>query len=106
MYKNDGGQGSMSSYQRIVNELNVDFNKPKKDQCPLCLSFREGDEATQEDLRDKFNSHQCEKKASRQEKQRAKERAENNPKFVAAVFDMQQVLYLPKLNRSEVFYKR
>ena len=36
----------------------------------------------------------------------SKEKSQQNKKHVTASFDLQQVMYLPKSNMSEVFYKR
>ena len=42
----------------------------------------------------------------RKRKEEAKVKAQENREFCAAVFDLQQVIYLPQSTRSELFYKR
>lgn len=70
-----------------------------------------------EDLATDYANHIKEKNTVREIKKRAKERAKErtkekakeractDPTFNAAVFDLQQVIYLPKSARSELFYK-
>ena len=42
----------------------------------------------------------------REVKDRCKSSSEDNPDVVTATFNLQQVIYLPKSERSEIFYKR
>ncbi|CAG9761603.1 unnamed protein product [Ceutorhynchus assimilis] len=82
---------------RVFESLNMSFYHFRKDQCSLCLSYREGDEK-------KIRASRCIYCKCRREKHcvqkegGCKEMSKNNPDLIAAaVFDMQQVLKLPKV---------
>lgn len=106
MYKSEHPKGaSYSFYRNVLSSCNLKFHRPKKDLCGLCDSFRSGTQRTQEELREEYEMHLQEKRKVRDLKQAAKIKAERNG-FCCAVFDLQQVIYLLKSTRSELFYKR
>ena len=86
--------------------MGLKFHKPKKDQCGLCESYRKGSDKEKENLHERYTRHIKEKDAVRVLKQEMKSKAQNESKFCAASFDLQQVLLLPISNRNEIFYKR
>lgn len=53
-------------YKKFFRYLNLSFHRAKKDQCLLCMTYKEGDDATKEKLRDKFEKHISEKKRVRE----------------------------------------
>ena len=86
--------------------MNLKFHKPKKDTCGLCETFHRGTTTEKEAIEEKYVKHTAEKKKVRELKEAAKARALKDSTYVTAVFDLQQVIYLPKSARSELFYKR
>lgn len=96
---------SYDMYARIFNtEYNIGFFIPKKDQCDFCESFKNSVGDDKEALENKYNEHLQEKKLSREEKDKDKERAKNN-EVVLAVYDLQAVLPVPTGQSSAFFYK-
>lgn len=110
IYKTEHGEQlncSYHTYRRVFNSLNISFHHPKKDQCSLCLSYKEGDEAKKLELEHAYSVHTAEKNAVRKKKEDAKEISVNNPdKITTAVFDLQQVIQLPISNESALYYRR
>lgn len=98
--------GSESTYRNIFNTMNLKFHKPKKDQCGICAGYSEATEDEKERLRESYECHIAEKEKVRTIKKESKTASRANPELVTAVFDLQQVIYLPKSERSEIFYKR
>lgn len=108
MYKNEieGREvASYSTYYKIFKSFNLSFNRPKKDQCSLCLHYREAEDSEKEKLQERFTTHIKEKEKIRDIKDKCKNDSQNHPKVISAVFDLQQVIYLPISNNSKVFYK-
>nr|CAH7712759.1 unnamed protein product [Callosobruchus chinensis] len=97
---------SMSTYVRVFREMNLSFHSPKKDQCSLCLTYRSGEKETKLALEEKYKKHTAEKIRVREIKQTCKNSATaTGSENICAVFDLQQVIYLPILNDSKVFFK-
>lgn len=90
-------------FNRIFRgEYNISFYIPKKDQCDLCESFKNADEAGRESLLAAYNLHQKEKELSRKEKDNDK----INPNGAhAAVYDLQAVMPVPRGQVSSFYYK-
>lgn len=65
-----------------------------------------GVEKVDDDLKTKYIEHMQEKESVRETKKLAKERAATTDDFGAAIFDLQQVIYTPSGNHSEIFYRR
>ena len=97
---------SLSLYSTIFRSMNLKFHHPKKDQCGLCMSYRTGTEEDKARLQDRYDRHIKEKDEVRRIKQAMKERSQNDEEFLAASFDLEQVLFLPITQRGELFYKR
>lgn len=97
---------SFTKYRRVFLEMNLTFHHPKKDLCSLCVSYREGNEDCKQRLLSRYNTHIAEKDKVREIKKTCKLIAKENFKIVSAVFDLQQVMYLPKSNDGQIFYKR
>lgn len=97
---------SKSTYWKIFRSKNLSFYHPKKDQCSLCLSYREGSEDVKSKLQEKYESHISEKNKIREIKENCKSAALINKKTFCATFDLQQVYHLPITNESAVFYKK
>ena len=104
--KNHPNGASLSLYRNVFIELNLKFHHPKKDMCGLCDAYRSSNKEQQDKLQDKYNEHIQEKDKVRQLKAVAKEKACTQSEHCAAVFDLEQVIYVPRSNRSELFYKR
>lgn len=98
---------SIATYRRIFKSKNLSFHHPKKDQCSLCLTFRQGGEGVKANLEQRYKKHIAEKNEVRRLKDECKIRAiSNGPTFLCATFDLQQVIYLPISKESAIFYKR
>nr|CAH7753579.1 unnamed protein product [Callosobruchus chinensis]CAH7761330.1 unnamed protein product [Callosobruchus chinensis] len=98
--------GGIDLYRKIFKQKNLSFHRPKKDLCSLCLTFREGDDQVKNSLKERFEKHQYEKEQARIIKKASKEKAIARNDLVSAVFDLQQVIHLPRSQESEVFYKQ
>lgn len=103
---NDVTSVSFTYYCKIFHEKNVSIHHPKKDQCTLCITFRTGDQATKERLREKYDRHIREKEKIREIKKKCKEESLISPLLASPVFDLEQVLTFPMSPESLVFYKR
>lgn len=97
---------SFSKYYSVFKSKNLSFHKPKKDQCPICESFTKSSDDGKEVLRHEYEKHVEEKQNTRKLKEESKSRSITDRKFSSACFDLEQVIYLPQTNRSEIFYKR
>lgn len=97
---------SETLYRNVFKGMKLKFHSPKKDMCGICESYRTGNPTLRAELSEKYTRHILQKEQVRRLKDEAKEKSGLDAKYVTASFDLQQVLYLPKSNRSEVFYKR
>lgn len=87
--------------------MNLVFHRPKKDKCSLCMSNRQGDESTKERLTARYTKHIEQKQKVRDIKKESKDVAiDPQNHHASAVFDLQQVISLPRSKGSAVFYKR
>ncbi|KAG5898989.1 hypothetical protein JTB14_004708 [Gonioctena quinquepunctata] len=57
----NGEKPSITTYRNIFRSKNLSFHKPKKDQCSLCITFRNGDDNTKLKLKDIYDEHNAEK---------------------------------------------
>ncbi|XP_055905287.1 uncharacterized protein LOC129940814 [Eupeodes corollae] len=87
-------------HQVFVNNYNIAFHHPKKDQCEDCIGFENSE--NKEHLQEKYDEHLAEKILSREEKERDKESA--NETNIVAVYDLQAVLQCPKGESSNFYY--
>lgn len=94
-------------YRDIVNkEMNIAFYIPKKDQCHVCIAFKNCllSPTTQ---RDKYNKHIQDKNIARSLKKQDKNEAVSKPETVtSATFDFQKILSTPHGETSSFYYKR
>ncbi|CAK1591645.1 unnamed protein product [Parnassius mnemosyne] len=91
------------TYRKVFNEdYNIGFHTPKKDQCELCISFKNAVDKTIE-LQNRYDQHQLEKELCRQEKSNDKTMVKEN--YIVACYDLQAVLPLPKGDVSTLYYK-
>lgn len=87
-------------YRKIFEEeFNIAFYVPKKDQCELCLQFKNRTEEEKVSLIEKYESHIKEKDLSRKEKEH-----DINSGAEVIVFDLQAVLPCPVGDASSFFY--
>ncbi|XP_052221583.1 uncharacterized protein LOC127838063 isoform X1 [Dreissena polymorpha] len=97
----------LSAYKNIFNtEYNISFNKPKKDLCDYCAEYNNMTETEKQVQAKAFERHMQNKEKSRNEKLQDKTLSEIINSHVTAVFDLQQVLLLPKANQSSLYYCR
>lgn len=81
----------------------MSFFTPKKDQCELCTSFQNAVGEDKEKFREKYETHQREKKLSRKEKDEDKKKSNTN--YIVSVYDLQAVLPAPRGDVSVFYYK-
>uniref|UniRef100_A0A8D8X2V7 Uncharacterized protein n=1 Tax=Cacopsylla melanoneura TaxID=428564 RepID=A0A8D8X2V7_9HEMI len=109
IYKSDNPEehiGSRENYRKLFASLNLSFHSPKKDQCTLCMTYKSGDESTKERLKENYEKHTAEKEMVRKLKANLKREGMVEKTKGCLVFDLQQVIYLPRTNENAVFYKR
>lgn len=92
--------------QIFITEFNIEFNKPKKDQCPKCDIFRNASEIDKSNLEYDFALHIANKEVVRTLKDIDKSRAKNSDSVVTAVYDLQKILNTPQSEVSIFYYKR
>ena len=91
----------------MLKEMKLKFHVPKKDLCGICESYNNGSDEEKEQLQPMYDKHIQEKQKAREIKDNLKITAlSKSSTFQSAVFDLQQVIYLPKSERGELFYKR
>lgn len=113
MYLVERGEGTPFTanerqYREIFNTcFNLGFFKPKKDQCSLCIAFDvPAAEMSQEKILE-YHQHREEKQRVRELKKMDKlQSKENNSNLRVATFDLQKILYCPKAENAEFYYKR
>ncbi|KAJ8895416.1 hypothetical protein PR048_000748 [Dryococelus australis] len=70
-------KSSISTYHKFFNKLYLAFHSPKKDQCYLCMTCREGDVATKEKIHDRYQKHIAKKTKVREIKDQCKVQSAN-----------------------------
>ncbi|CAH1993850.1 unnamed protein product [Acanthoscelides obtectus] len=86
-----------SVYRTVFNtEFNLSFFQPKKDLCDMCHRYENGSKEEKREMEDEYQQHLRNKKLARDIKAANKERAKQSTKLCSAVFDLQQVLSVPK----------
>ncbi|CAG9771355.1 unnamed protein product [Ceutorhynchus assimilis] len=97
-----------SSREYLHPDLTIPLmhNIPKKDVCSLCITYNEGDTEKKVELEERYKAHIERKEKIRKIKQQCKDQSIADKSILSAVFDLQQVIYLPKSNESAIFYKR
>lgn len=97
-------QISYSLYLNVFKSLRLSFHHPKKDQCGLCFTYRQGTMEKKTELEERYRQHIAEKERVREIKNQ--EKADSDSSKICAVFDLQQVIFLPIGNESKLFYRR
>ncbi|CAB3248457.1 unnamed protein product [Arctia plantaginis] len=98
---------SLSLYRKLFKCKNLSFHRPKKDQCSLCSTYREGTDDIKANLHETYTTHILQKQSFRAKRSERKQEAQKDALTIAcATFDLQQVINLPISNESAVFYKR
>ena len=87
---------------------NFSFHVPKKDQCQTCTRYHvaEEDNNMTVSLKESYDAHQQRKERAREEKNKDKIRANSDPSFHVATFDLEAVLTTPCTMVSQLYYKR
>ncbi|CAH1983229.1 unnamed protein product [Acanthoscelides obtectus] len=94
-------------YRTIFNrDFNLSFFQPKKDLCDICHNYDNSSLEEKLELEEDYRIHILNKNRAREIKQFEKQRAaENSSEVCCAVFDLQQVLPVPKSNVGLSYYK-
>lgn len=105
--KNNFTPVSETSYRRVfATEFNLSFFVPKKDQCPLCTKYNQGDPEQKSKINKEYTEHIERKKICNTEKAKDKERSEKEPNFLSATFDLQAILQIPSTEVGILYYTR
>uniref|UniRef100_A0A6P7H5S2 Uncharacterized protein LOC114346528 n=1 Tax=Diabrotica virgifera virgifera TaxID=50390 RepID=A0A6P7H5S2_DIAVI len=95
-----------SMYRIIFNtEFNLSFFIPKKDMCDICNKYTESTTEEKNEIEEEYQTHIRNKEVARQLKHADKEEAKLNSELCAAVFDLEQILPVPKCNIGLTYYK-
>ena len=98
---------TLSYYRHIFNtQFNMDFHKPKKDQCDLCTSYTNAVATDKQLLKSEYLIHLRNKDMARENKFKDKNKTETDSDLIVACFDLEQVLSTPKAFNSSMYYKR
>ena len=92
----------------FVTQYNIGFHKPLKDMCDFCSKYKNSNDTEKEEMREELENHLLNKDAADKHKQVDKDKAmrSDNPDFLAACFDLEQVLITPKGFEQSLYYKR
>ncbi|KAJ8931321.1 hypothetical protein NQ314_015776 [Rhamnusium bicolor] len=86
-----------------TNKMYIDgFHTPKKDQCALCENFKNANQKTKENIKERFEKHIKEKELSRIEKSKDVESDE----IEVYCYDLQSVLPTPSGDVNSFYYKK
>ncbi len=94
-------------YTNIFHSLNLAFHQPKKDQCDVCVAYKNTPNPTGKQA-EEHQIHLDMKKRARDYKNEIKQMAKDDKdkKITAGCFDLQQVLQCPNGKASDFYYKR
>lgn len=97
---------SSAVYRQIfTSEFNISFLVPKKDQCDVCNRYEHSSADQKTEQQDEYNFHIKTKDLAREYKNKDKEKGKNNEEFCVAVFDLEQILPVPKSEVGLAYYK-
>ncbi|KAJ8938181.1 hypothetical protein NQ314_011589 [Rhamnusium bicolor] len=97
---------SQSMYREIFNsEFNFSFFCAEKNVCDICNKYDNSNIDQKQLLQIEYDVHLHNKKLARDVKNSDKEKAAHNNTFCAAVFDLQQILPVPKSEVGLCYYK-
>lgn len=105
---NNIAESASEAIYRIIftSEFNLSFFQPKKDLCDICHKYDLSSQAEKLSLDEEYRQHIKNKTLAREAKNMDKQRASQNPnKICSAVFDLQQILPVPKSNVGVSYYK-
>lgn len=92
---------SLTSFKTLLKKKNISVFQPRKDQCDLCISYKQGNLSEAE-----YTSHQDSKNNARHEKEKDKERAINsNGEMLLITVDVQAVQTVPKTKASCLYFR-
>jgi hypothetical protein len=95
-----------AAYRKIFcTEFNYYFQSPKKDQCDICMQFRNTIHISEE-FEQRYKMHCEQKEKARQVKEEAKMKAKSEDNVIAACFDLEKVLNCPHGQVSSFYYHR
>lgn len=97
------GKGYLSYklyYNIFVNDFNISFWKPKKDQCEDCTAFANVEDKTL--LQAQYDLHLKEKHLARAQKENDKKNISDN--LIVCVYDLQAVMPCPQGEVSSFYY--
>ncbi|CAG9788284.1 unnamed protein product [Diatraea saccharalis] len=99
---------TVRQYTDIVNDhFNIEFHRPKKDQCDECMAYKNCLKPVEETTLLKYYNHIKNKDIARRLKNEDKLRAINSLNdTITAAFDFQKVLSTPHAETSILYYKR
>lgn len=83
-----------------MRSLNIDIFQPRKDQCDLCFSFKQGNVSEEE-----YQQHITQKDRARQEKSEDKERAVAG-EVCTYTMDVQAVQLIPSLKAGMIYFNQ
>ncbi|CAH4033578.1 unnamed protein product [Pieris brassicae] len=87
-------------YNIFMEDFNISFWQPKKDQCEDCTAYLNADDKSV--LKEKYDLHLQEKCLARSEKERDKQNI--NEDYVVCVYDLQAVMPCPRGEVSSFYY--
>lgn len=94
-------------YRHIFcTEYNLDFHRPKKDQCLICSRYESSKGEAKAQLVEEYQQHRIRRNDANLCKEEDKKRATMDNTFVSASFDLQRVLHIPCSNQSPLYYSR
>lgn len=94
-----------TSYKELILEKNIDFHRPRKDQC-WCHKFEQLSEEEQKEKQEEYEEHVNRKDYAKEEKKADKLKAMVDSTIHVCTFDFEAVLYCPLVLGKPVFYKR
>lgn len=97
---------SESMYRKkFPEEFNISFFRPKKDLCDICHAYEQSTTEEKEKLGEEYRLHRDTRTKAREAKNLDKEKAVKDPHFLAASFDLQKALPVPKSDVGLAYYK-
>lgn len=97
---------TLRQYTDIFNDFNYSFFKPKKDMCDICEKYKLATPEEKNLQQLMYDEHQNNKIIAREKKKLDKLRANHDPAFCVAAFDLEKILVTPQGEVSNFFYKR
>lgn len=95
-----------STYRQVfLNDFNLGFHFPKKDQCDLCTNYKHSNIEEKTTMQERIDNHLLNKEKMRDLKNSEKLRADTDNSFCVSVFDLQQILPCPKTEVGQAYYK-